>query len=430
MHWRQIAIVAMATALNALDGFDVLSIAFASPGIVADWHVDKASLGVVLSMELAGMSVGALALGALADRAGRRPTILLCLVVMASGMALASVAADVVALSAVRFYTGIGIGGMIAAINAVVAESVSARRRNLSIAFVAAGYPMGAIIGGSVASVLLADTGQWQAIFEFGACASATFIPLVFWLIPETIPFLQQREPRGALERINRALARFGREGLDRLPARTESEALPRIRELFAPGLGGITILLSLVYLLHIMTFYFLMKWIPQVVSDMGFTAAAAAGVLVWANVGGAVGSIMVSLAINRFGVRRLVIAAMICGSLAISGFGQDLPTLHHLSAAAAVGAFFATGAVAGLYAVLAQSFPTRLRGSGIGLVLAVARGGAALGPITAGVLLAGGWPFHWVAPAMALGSLAAAALLGLGLPRVTRARRIVNAGP
>src|SRR5205823_3889961 len=67
--------VLVTVGLNALDGFDVLSISFASPGIAKDWGIDKATLGWVLSMELLGMALGSLLLGGVADKLGRRPTI-------------------------------------------------------------------------------------------------------------------------------------------------------------------------------------------------------------------------------------------------------------------------------------------------------------------------------------------------------------------
>ena len=72
----QWGVVATMVGLNALDGFDVLSISFASPGIAADWGIDRAQLGIVLSMELVGMAIGSLFLGGIADRIGRRATIL------------------------------------------------------------------------------------------------------------------------------------------------------------------------------------------------------------------------------------------------------------------------------------------------------------------------------------------------------------------
>ena len=94
MRRAQFVVLALCVALTALDGFDVLSISFASPGIAAEWGVDRAMLGVVLSMELIGMAVGSVFIGALADRVGRRPVTLGCLAIMASGMLLASRAHD------------------------------------------------------------------------------------------------------------------------------------------------------------------------------------------------------------------------------------------------------------------------------------------------------------------------------------------------
>src|SRR3954451_23665819 len=114
MSRLQIAAVAITVALNALDGFDVLSISFASPGIAAEWGIDRGALGIVLSMELIGMTVGSAVLGGVADRIGRRPAILGCLAVMATGMVMATTAGGLAGLSTWRIVTGLGIGGIVA----------------------------------------------------------------------------------------------------------------------------------------------------------------------------------------------------------------------------------------------------------------------------------------------------------------------------
>jgi len=86
MSTLQTLAVAITVGLTALDGFDVLSISFASPGIATEWGIDRAALGIVLSMELIGMALGSIVLGGVADRIGRRPTMLGCLVLMTAGM--------------------------------------------------------------------------------------------------------------------------------------------------------------------------------------------------------------------------------------------------------------------------------------------------------------------------------------------------------
>ena len=201
--------VLVTVGLNALDGFDVLSISFASPGIAKDWGIDKATLGWVLSMELLGMALGSLLLGAVADKLGRRPTILGCLVAMAIGMFGAGHAQGVSALLLWRLLTGLGIGGTLASINAAAAELSNRRWRNFALALMVIGYPLGGVIGGLFVQRLLASA-SWPAVFVAGAWVTAAFLPIVWWLVPESVAFLDRRGAPGALEQINRILARFG----------------------------------------------------------------------------------------------------------------------------------------------------------------------------------------------------------------------------
>ena len=412
MRPAQVAVVALTVLLNALDGFDVLSISFASPGIAKEWGIDRAALGVVLSMELIGMAVGSVVLGNLCDRFGRRPIVLGCLVVMAGGMALAATANDIVILSLYRLLTGLGIGGMLAATNAVVAEFSNARRRNLTVAIMAAGYPVGAVVGGVIASALLVDH-SWRAVFVFGALVSAAFIPLVWFLLPETVAWLSQKRPPNAVERINRTLARLGHDHVDGLPEPDPAAPRSKLSQLFAPGLLPVTLLLTLAYFAHIMTFYFILKWAPKIVADMGFPPSAAGGVLVWANVGGLAGSLLLSLLTQKVNVRWLTVGAMLLSVLLVAAFGRSNADLGQLSLLAAVAGFCTNAAVVGLYAIFAQSFPTAVRAGGTGFVIGVGRGGAALSPILAGLLFSGGLGLPVVALVMGLGSvLGAGALL------------------
>lgn len=114
MSRAQIAVVGIMVMLCALDGFDMLSISFAAPGIAEEWGVNRAALGLVLSMELLGMAIGSIAVGNMADRCGRRTAILVCLAGMAIGMSMVATAGGLVSLSVWRIVTGIGIGGILA----------------------------------------------------------------------------------------------------------------------------------------------------------------------------------------------------------------------------------------------------------------------------------------------------------------------------
>lgn len=419
MTARQIIAVALCVALNALDGFDVLAISFASPGIASEWGIDRAALGLVLSMELIGMAVGSVLLGNVADRIGRRPTILGCLVVMASGMWLATTAGDVQTLSIYRLFTGLGIGGMLACTNAMVAEYSNDRARSLAVALMAAGYPMGAIIGGSIASGLLA-TGSWRDVFAFGAIITAAFLPIAWFLLPESVGYLMQRRPDGVHDKVNRALRGVGHAPVDAIALPQANAPSASIAQLFSPSLRATTLLLTIGYFAHIMTFYFILKWIPKIVVDMGYDPSSAGGVLVWANVGGLAGALLLSILSWRIGIRSLVIAAMLASVAMVTLFGQGQSGLTQLGLVAAAAGFCTNAGVVGLYAIIASAFPTEVRAGGTGFVIGLGRGGAALGPIVAGLLFSLDFGLPIVAVVMACGSLVAAATLLL--LRVNRA--------
>lgn len=408
MGWLQISAVVLCVLLNALDGFDVLAISFAAPGIADEWGIDRAALGIVLSMELIGMSVGSILLGNIADRVGRRPIILGCLILMSCGMLLAGFSNDIVSLSISRLITGLGIGGMLASVSAMVAEFSNAKRRSLSIAIMAAGYSAGAIVGGAIASMLL-TTFDWRSVFLLGAFATAIFLPIAWFLLPESISYLAQKRPPNALERINQTLSRMGHRTVAALPVPGTEEGRSGITQLFTPGLARTTMLLTLAYFAHMMTFYFILKWIPKIVADMGFTPSEAGGVLVWASVGGLIGSVILSLLSQRINIRYLVIGALLLANAMVILFGMSEVDLKQLSLVAGMAGFCTNSAIVGLYAIFAQSFPTKLRASGTGFVIGVGRGGAVLGPIITGLLFAGGVGLATVASIMATGALLAA---------------------
>jgi MFS family permease len=258
MSTRQVIAVALAVLLIALDGFDVLSISFASPGIAKDWGIDRTALGFVLSMEVIGMAIGSMMLGNVADRVGRRPTILVCLAVMAAGMFLATTATGVKPMSLYRFITGVGIGGMLAATNAVVAEFANDRRRNLCVTLMAAGYPLGAVGGGLIATHLLAGA------------AGAPCLPSVRWQRPPAFrssggccrsrSAISCSASRGARSNVStRRCSAWVTGQVEALPTSTAaSRRVGSWLRLFEPGLARTTTLLTLAYFAHIMTFYFI----------------------------------------------------------------------------------------------------------------------------------------------------------------------------
>ena len=414
----QIAALAMTIVLNALDGFDVMSISFAAPGIAEEWAVPKDVLGWVLSMELIGMAAGSILLGGMADRFGRRRTIMGCLVVMATGMLLAPSSTDITQLSLWRLLTGVGIGGMLAALNATVAEFANARYRNLVLPLMVIGYPLGAFFGGMVASIWLTG-GDWRVVFYLGAALTIACIPLTLWLVPETPDWLNEKRPERALERVNKVLQRFDLPQMKHLPDPPKKQPRAPLVEILQPPLLARTILLTLAYLTHVTAYYYFVKWIPKLVVDMGFDASAGGGVLTLAMLGGAIGGGLLGVVSLKIGIRKATVISLVGAFVMLNIFGRAPADIAMLGWIAGVTAFFSNAAAVGFYALLAMAFPPRVRATGTGFGIGFGRAGAAMGPALAGILFARGLNVGDVSTIISIGSLLSIfAILLLKMPK------------
>jgi len=425
MGVRQWIVVILMVFLNALDGFDVLSSALASAGFSKDWGMTPSALGWVLGADLIGMGFGSIFLGSLADRIGRKPTMLICLVVMAAGMyAAAALATGAESMFVFRLITGMGIGGMLAATNAVTAETSSGASRSLAMALYVIGYPLGGTIGGFAAQGWLLKTYDWHAVFMFGAIVTAAMIPLVMLLVPETPAFFAARRKPDALERINRSLRALQQPTIDALPPIKTEGPKPKVSDILSkPGLRKVTWLLALGYMVHTFTFYFVLKFAVRIVVDAGYTQPEAASTLTWANVGGAIGGFLFGFLLKKWDIKGPTIACMVLGAVAVAYFGLGHDTLNYWRLSTFLQMFFLNAAIVGFYAAFARGFPAYARGSGTGFALGIGRAGAAGSPVVAGYLFSafGGGapgPGHYVehlmpvSLVMTIGSLLGVVLL------------------
>jgi benzoate transport len=421
MTTMQFVIVALTVMLNAMDGFDVLAISVSGPGIMGEFGIDHTGLGWVLNMELIGMALGSIFLGGVADKIGRRNMTLGCLVVMFSGMFLATTASTLTVLMMWRIYTGLGIGGMLSTTNAIVAEVSNNKHRGLCVSMMVIGYPLGGIICGQVGKALLDATAtNWRVMFTAGGIFSAVLIPAVYFLMPESVHWLSRKQPENALARINAALTKLRHSAVSALPTVTTDARKKSVLDIFSPSLARTTGLVTLAYFCHITTFYYILKWTPTIVTTMGIPASAASGVLTWANVGGALGGAIFGFLTKKIGLKPLTIGILALAMVGVVLFGRSGFDVVQLSYLAAFAGFFGNAGISGLYTILAYVFPTHTRATGTGFVIGVGRAGAVLAPVLAGFLLqqgldngaALGHTLANVGLVMSIGSLAAAFVL------------------
>ncbi|OKJ95168.1 MFS transporter [Streptomyces sp. CB03234] len=423
--------IAVCVVLNMLDGFDVLVMAFTGKAVSADWELSSSELGLLLSAGLVGMALGAMFVAPWGDRIGRRPVILGCLAVAATGMLLSSVSQSPAQLGALRVLTGVGIGGVLACSNVIAGEYASRRWRGLAVSLNSAGYAVGATVGGLLAVSMTGQFG-WRSVFLTGGLATAVAVPLAFVLLPESVDFLASRRPKRALERINALARRMGRPPLETLP---EPTAVPAgigagFRELLSPALRRSTLLLWSAFFLVMAGFYFITSWTPTLLVEAGLSGSQGLTGGTLLNVGGIFGSAALGALAARFALRSVLMAYLIATAVLLSAFIAATSSLGVAFTLGALIGLFANGSVAGLYALTPATYGTGVRATGLGSALAIGRIGAIVAPTVAGALLDSGWTPQNLYLAVGVIYVATAALLLLLRPATAEDTQPAAAAP
>jgi benzoate transport len=388
----QVVAVILCIALNMLDGYDVLVMAFTASSVAMEWGLSASQVGILLSAGLFGMAAGSLFIAPLADRLGRRAVILLCLVLVTVGMVLSSVSTGPVQLAGLRALTGLGIGGMLASLNVITSEYSSGRWRSATVSLQVTGYPLGATVGGIIGAWLLGEYG-WRSMFLFGGVCSAVMIPAVLLRLPESLDYLLARRPPDALQKVNALLRKMDRQPASDLPeVVTETARASGVGSLFKEGLGGATLRIWGAFFLQMLSFYFVLSWTPRLLVQAGMSAqqGVTGGVLL--NLGGIIGgSIFAWLSVKR-GLKPLSIGCFLLTALTMAAYANVATAfLPAVITAALIGAVIFS-AMASLYAMAPLLYPATIRSTGMGWSIGIGRIGAILAPITAGMLIDSGW--------------------------------------
>lgn len=410
--WLQIFVVAICTLINALDGMDVLIISFVAPSMADDWGMSFQSLGIVFSAGLAGMMAGCVLIAPIADSIGRRPVILAALVMMTVGTIGTGIVDSIGPFVALRVLTGVGIGTLLASIAALVSEYAPAGKRSIAIGAFQAGYPIGAVLTGLVAIWAIPRFG-WQTTLVGAGLVSAAIIPIAFFSLPESISFLESRQPRGALAKVNGLRLRMGLPSLSTLPPRVSASAVPRIGHLFDHGLWRSTLLLWLATFASFGVLYFVTSWIPKLAVEAGLSSSDA----LWAgstfNLGGFLGASSIGWLATKRDIGWLIRAYMLLGAVLLLVFSVPMKLALLLVVVAGMGVAI-QGGFSGFYSLAAQMYPAEVRSSGIGWAIGIGRGGSVIGPLAGGWLLTQDLPLWTVFLAFAVPLAIAGLLAGM----------------
>src|SRR6195952_6143093 len=185
----QVGLLLTCAAVLFLDGFDTQAIGYVAPALAKEWGLTKAALGPVFSAGLFGLMIGALIFGPLADRIGRKKIIIFSTLAFGIGTLATAFIADVNTLLAIRFLTGLGLGGAMPNAVALTSEFSPHRRRATMVMAMFCGFSVGAALGGLLAAALIPVFG-WRSIFLIGGLVPLIYAPFLARMLPESIRFL------------------------------------------------------------------------------------------------------------------------------------------------------------------------------------------------------------------------------------------------
>ena len=371
-----------------MDGFDIQMMGYVAPAIIDDWDASTSEIGLVISIGLLGVMLGALIFTMVADRIGRRPVLIGATFFFSIMMIVTAQATSVQELLILRFITGIGLGCVVPNATALAGEYSPRRLRVTVMMIVSVGFTAGAAFGGFVSAWLIPNFG-WRAVFYVGGAVPFVLAILMFFWVPESLQFMvlrgKNREQVGRwLKRIAPSAPVDGAE----LVVNEESRGGVPVLHLFRDGRAIGTLLLWAVNFTNILDLYALSAWIPTIVGRAGYAASTAVLVGATLQTAGTIGTFGLAWLIARRGFVPVLAASFAVASLSLAATGPSLSSLAGLVLVVVVSGWCIIGSQPGINALSATFYPTYLRSTGIGWGLGIGRLGGFVGPWVGGQLL------------------------------------------
>lgn len=404
-------VLALCFLIVAIDGFDTASIGFIAPAVRAEWQLSAMALAPLFGAGLVGLMAGALLFGPLADRYGRKPVLLGSVGFFGLACLLSSFAADLPTLLALRFLTGLGLGGAMPTTVTLTSEYCPQRRRAGLVTLMFCGFTIGSALGGLVAARLL-DAVGWRGILVIGGVAPLVLAPLLAVALPESLRWLVLRGRDG-----NAIATRIA--GGAAVPSLTVGDAKPPgspVSQLFRADLLKGTLLLWATFFMSLLIIYLLSSWLPTLLNAAGHKLSQASYISSAFQIGGTAGAILLGRWMDRHRPHRVLAVAYLLAAACIAGIGIFMDSVPLLVVAVFGVGFGVSGSQVGANALSAAFYPTASRATGVSWANAIGRSGSVLGSMAGGALLSAHLSNQSIFMLLAIPSvLAALALLAMG---------------
>jgi len=410
-HWK---VLFWSTLIIVFDGYDLVIYGVVLPLLMDQWQLSPVTAGALGSAALVGMMLGAMTFGTLSDRLGRKKMIVACVILFSVVTVINGFATTPWQFGILRFLAGLGIGGVMPNVVALMTEYSPKRSRSTLVAVMFSGYAVGGMMSAGL-GIWIVPTYGWQVMFYL-AVVPLLMLPLIIKYLPDSVSFLlrqgREDEVREILQAMEPTQTLSPSDTLS-LPSAKGSKA--PVLELFKEGRVLSTVMFWTAFFMCLLMVYALGSWLPKLMSMAGYALSSSLMFLMVLNVGAIVGAIGGGWLADRFHPRPVLVVFFVLAAISLSLLGFESP-MWVLYALVAVAGATTIGSQILLYAYVAQYYPTAIRSTGLGWASGIGRNGAIVGPLLGGTLLALALPHHLNFVAFAVpGVIAALAVFNVG---------------
>lgn len=383
-HWN---VLIWCLLIIIFDGYDLVIYGVALPLLMQEWSLSAVQAGLLASTALFGMMFGAMCFGTLSDKIGRKKTIMICVAIFSGFTFLGAFASSPVEFGVLRFIAGLGIGGVMPNVVALMTEYAPKRIRSTLVALMFSGYAIGGMTSALLGAWLVADYG-WKIMFYI-AIIPFLALPIIWKCLPESLMFLTKK---GETKQVAEIVQKIAPE--QQITASTQfvvaevttADQAP-LRALFQQGRSSSTFMFWIAFFMCLLMVYALGSWLPKLMIQAGYSLGASMIFLFALNIGGMVGAIGGGVLADKFHLKPVLTIMFAVGAVALIMLGFNSPqavlyTLIAIAGAATIGSQIL------LYTFVAQFYPATVRSTGMGWASGIGRIGAIVGPVLTGALL------------------------------------------
>ncbi|MGO2032988.1 MAG: MFS transporter, partial [Brevibacterium aurantiacum] len=354
----------------ALEGFDLVVLGAVIPELLATNAIGftPEAATLVATLSLVGVGLGAAAVGPIADRFGRRYTIIFCVLFFSIFTILVAFSPNVALFTTFRFIAGLALGAVMPGCLAYISEHNKSGKTGKATTLTMTGYHAGAV---AISLLAVFYSHNWHLLFIAGGVAGLVLVPLLWWKLPESQEFVE---------------------------AQSSTTAAPKtgMAGLFVGRFKLVTIGVWAASFMGLLLVYGLNTWLPKIMADAGYEVSDSLVMLFVLNLGAVVGLVIAGWLADKHGTKPIVLMWFLLAAVFLAALSIPMTSQILLNIAVFITGVFVFSAQVLVYAFVSAIYPPTARGTALGMASAVGRLGAIVGPFITGTLVTAGIAYPW----------------------------------